>query len=86
MARHTKPVLAEREGVTVNTVNNWIYRYGLPVIQIGARTYIDDGDFETWMSGHRKILTPAPQEEKLKVAIPPQCRKSGFLSKLRPAR
>jgi hypothetical protein len=88
LPRYTKPVFAEREGVSVNTLNNWIYRYGLPVIQIGVRTYIDDDDFQTWIAGHRKVIQQVPPDRPKEIALPKQCRNRGssILSKLRPAR
>jgi excisionase family DNA binding protein len=88
MARYTKPDFAAKESVTVGTVNKWIYRHGLPVIQIGRRTYIDDEDFQAWLTDHKKVISQPQPVKSTEIALPRQCRnrESGFLSKLRPAR
>lgn len=35
-------------GRTVNTVNAWIYKHGLPVVRIGRRVYVREVDYEKW--------------------------------------
>ncbi len=88
MARHTKQEFMVKEGITESILNNWIYDHGLPTIQIGRRTYIDDDDFQEWLVDHKRVYTKVPAPKSVEIAIPKQCRHrgSGILSKLRPAR
>lgn len=91
MNRYTKLEFAEKEGITEAILNGWIYKHGLPVIQIGKRTYITDEDFDAWLMNHKKVISedreimkcrqvePVPSPRNLK----PQ---KGILGKLRLAR
>lgn len=88
MARHVKAAFAEKESITVAVLNSWIYKYGLPVFQIGRRTYIDDEEFQTWLVEHKKVISRTPPARSTQIALPRQCRNrgGGILSKLRPVR
>nr|WP_092074991.1 helix-turn-helix domain-containing protein [Dendrosporobacter quercicolus]NSL49626.1 helix-turn-helix domain-containing protein [Dendrosporobacter quercicolus DSM 1736]SDN25465.1 Helix-turn-helix domain-containing protein [Dendrosporobacter quercicolus] len=90
MPRYTIKAFAEKEQVSEAIVSSWIYKHGLPVIKIGRRIYIEDGDFENWLKDHKTVITQqlVPPEAR-RVEMPKQCQKSGnrgILSKLRPAR
>ena len=87
MARLTKQEFIAQERITESILNNWIYDHGLPTIQIGRRTYIDDDDFQKWLVDHKRVFAKAPAPKSVEIAIPKQCRRgSGILNKLRPAR
>ncbi|AIF51216.1 helix-turn-helix domain-containing protein [Pelosinus sp. UFO1] len=72
---------AKTKNISKAIVDTWIYRHGLPVIQIGRRVYIELSDYEAWKSEHKKIVAERPQKS-LKMAIPKQCRKSGIAAKM----
>lgn len=80
----TKKSFAAQEGISVPVLDSWIYRHGLPVIQIGRRIYIDQSDYETWLAEHRKVInektTPVKSTE---ISLPKQCRKSSLGAKMR---
>lgn len=88
MPSYTKKEFAAKHGITENKLNGWIYKHGLPVIQIGRKTYITDEDFAEWFTGHRKVIseqaeTPNRKEISLPRNLHPQ---KGILGKLRIAR
>lgn len=88
MPRHVKTAFAAKEGVTEAVLNSWIYKYGLPVIQIGRRVYIDEDEFQSWLEQHKKIIPRVKPDRSTQIALPKQCRdhKVGILSKLSQAR
>lgn len=75
--------LATSKNITMPVLNSWIYRYGLPVIRIGRRNYIDEEDYNAWVKAHRQVLAEQPRERSLEVALPKQCRKSSIASKIK---
>lgn len=89
MSRYTKSEFVAKENITNSILNNWIYRHELPIIQIGRRTYIDEEDFQAWLSDHKKVFTQKVSPEQVTSTPPQQCKDkktSKFLSKLRLAR
>jgi len=82
VGRLTKTAFAATEGISVPVLDSWIYRHALPVIQIGRRIYIDQNDYETWLSKHRKIINERSVKSQ-EIALPKQCRKSSIASKMR---
>ena len=82
MSRFTKKDFAAKEGISVPVLDTWIYRHGLPVIQIGRRIYIDQSDYEAWLADHRKVINDKPVKSQ-EIALPKQCRKSSIASKMR---
>lgn len=88
MARYLKADFAKKEGITDAVLNSWIYKHGLPVVQIGRRTYIEESDFQAWWDSHKKVITKVAPVRSKEIALPKQCRNPGLgiLSKLRPAR
>jgi hypothetical protein len=73
---------SKEKNISKAIVDSWIYRHGLPVIQIGRRIYIDDEDYESWLAGHRKVVEEKPVKSQ-EIALPKQCRKSSLASKMR---
>lgn len=88
MPRYTKKEFAAKEGITENTLNGWIYKHGLPVVQIGRKTYITQEDFEQWFAGNRKIISEQPEApNRQEISLPRNLRQQpGILGKLRLAR
>lgn len=88
MSRYTKKTFCEKEGITEATLNAWIYKHGLPVVQIGRKTYITQEDFNEWFLGHRKIISEQKETPKRKeIALPRNLRpQKGIVGKLRLAR
>lgn len=78
----TKQAFAKSKGVNIAVLDSWIYRHGLPVIQIGRRIYINDDDFEIWLAKHKKIVAEKREQPK-EIALPKQCRKSSLAGKIR---
>ncbi len=72
---------AKARNLSKAIVDTWIYRHGLPVIQIGRRVYISDSDYETWITEHKKVVSERPQKS-FELAIPKKCRKSGIAAKM----
>ena len=72
--RLTKQEFMEQEKVAIWTLDNWIYRHGLPVIQIGRRVYIDMDDFKKWLED-QKVSKTRP---RVSIELPPPtpCRKN----------
>ncbi|WP_093793246.1 helix-turn-helix domain-containing protein [Sporomusa acidovorans] len=83
MPRLTKTAFAAKEDISVPILDSWIYRHGLPVIQIGRRIYIDQSDFEAWLKEHKKVVNEKPPVRSMEVVLPKQCRKSSIASKIR---
>ncbi|TWH49626.1 hypothetical protein Salpa_5865 [Sporomusa sp. KB1] len=87
MPRHTKKAFCEKESITEPILNNWIYNYGLPVIKIGRRVYIEEADFQDWLKSHTKTITLQKREPE-QIALPRQLqgKGTGILGKLQLAR
>lgn len=77
----TKQEFAEKVGVSVPVLNTWIYRHGLPVIQFGRRTYIDETDYRDWVQSHKTILTIVSSHSK-DVSLPTRCQKTSLATKM----
>jgi len=78
----TKQAFAKSQGVSVPVVDSWIYRHGLPVLQIGRRIYINEQDFLDWLTCHKKTVNEKP-EMSPHMAIPKRCRKNGIVDKIK---
>ena len=78
----TIQAFAEEKNISKAIIDTWIYRHGLPVIQIGRRIYIDPVDYESWLTEHRKVFNekPAPPKE---IVLPSQRRKSNLAAKMK---
>ena len=50
---------AARANTTEPVIRGWIYRHGLPVIQIGKKIYISEADYQTWLQKKRTVLAVA---------------------------
>jgi len=72
---------ADSKNVSVSIVNNWVYRYGLPVIRIGRRVYIEESDFTTWIQEHKQTSTV--KKEEVEIPIQPQRKKSLIAGKIK---
>lgn len=83
MSRYTKKEFAAKENISVPILDSWIYRYGLPIVQIGRRVYITDEDFASWFASHRKVIEQKQPVRSEEIAIPRQCRKSSIAAKMR---
>lgn len=92
MARHTKKEFCEKEKIKNHELDHWIYKHGLPVIQIGTRVYIDDDIFAKWIASHETTITraePVRHSSPKEIALPKSCRNKGgsnILNKLRLAK
>lgn len=80
--RLTKPAFAEKEGISVPVLDTWIYRHGLPVVQIGRRVYIDEAEFQQWWAEHRKVVPTEKPARITELAIPVRLRKSSIAHKM----
>lgn len=58
---------AATHNISINIVNTWIYRHGLPVIQIGRRVYIDEAEYVAWRDKHRKVMNLDEVKENVPV-------------------
>ena len=58
---------AERLGIAVQTLRNWISQKRVPYIKVGRRTMFDPREIERWLSLHtvREQGPPPPLEELL---------------------
>ena len=74
---------AKSKNVSKPIIDTWIYRHGLPVVQIGRRVYIEETDYLAWVAEHRKVVDEKPKEKSVELAIPKQCRKSSIADKMR---
>jgi len=72
---------SKQKDISITVLRSWRQRYGLPVIQIGRRLYIDDLDFDKWVEDHKQIYN-TPVKKIMEVALPKQCRKSGIAGKI----
>lgn len=70
------------KGISLPIARAWRSRYGLPVIQIGRRLYVDENDFAEWVAAHRQTYEE-PAEKSIQIALPKKCRKSNLASKIR---
>jgi len=74
---------ATTQNISKAIVDTWIYRHGLPVIQIGRRVYIEVSDYESWIAEHKKTINQG-MSIKIREATPAkQCRQSSITAKLR---
>ena len=73
---------AKSNNVSKAIVDTWIYRHGLPVIQIGRRVYIDNNDYADWIASHKKVVAEKPPVKSLELAIPKKCRKPWLAAKM----
>jgi len=72
---------AESINISKPIIDAWIYRYGLPVIKIGRRNYIDDNDYSKWIEEHKTTITKTPTFV-IPITVKP-ARGSGITSKIR---
>lgn len=86
--RYDKKEFAQKEGVTMATLNAWIYDHGLPIIQIGRKTYITDEDFAEWFTSHKTTKNQTETAERPQKDYTPRNLhpKPGIEGKLRLAR
>ena len=75
MPRYTKRQFAIKEDVSDAVLDTWIYRHGLPVVQIGRRVYIEYADFILWLENHKKVFSQKEPIRPTEVAMPAQLRK-----------
>ena len=68
--------------ISINIVNAWIYRHGLPVIQIGRRVYIDEAEYIAWRNQHRKVMNQADEKVEAPVRTP-NSHQSSIRNKIR---
>lgn len=53
---------AERIGSTYYTVYGWIKKHGLPCIQIGAKLYVRESDYNEWLAS-RVVVQVKPKRK-----------------------
>jgi len=58
---------AERLGIAVQTLRNWISQKRVPYVKLGRRTLFDPRQIERWLSQHtvREQGAPPPLEDLL---------------------
>ncbi|MPM83561.1 hypothetical protein SDC9_130625 [bioreactor metagenome] len=71
---------AAYKNISINVINTWIYRHELPVIKIGRRNYIDEADYITWQSDHRKVIG---KEQTAESEMPVVHKKSRVAAKMK---
>jgi len=74
---------AKSQNISKAIVDTWIYRHGLPIVQIGRRVYIQISDYEAWIAEHKKILNQEPPLKTTEISLPKKCRESSIASKMR---
>jgi len=74
---------AKSKNISKPIVDTWIYRHGLPVIQIGRRVYIELIAYELWIAEHKKVVNREPPVKTMEIALPKKCRQSSVASKMR---
>lgn len=58
---------AERIGATYNTVYGWVRKHGLPCIQIGAKRYVRETDYNEWLAS--RVVVQVKPKRKVEEAL-----------------
>lgn len=73
---------AKIKNISVNVVNTWIYRHGLPIIKIGKRNYIDETDYDNWKNQHKQVMSSKQSIEIPEPVIKPKSRVAAKMRKI----
>lgn len=58
-----KKQFLEIMNITRWTFTNWVEKRDLPIIQIGYRTFIPFSEYQRWVKGYEKNITPLNQRK-----------------------